>query len=245
AVADLAKVSGIDVIDVSALARTAAVPHNDDVAQNDYLNAVVLAETTLSPRGLLAEVHKIEDAHGRVRVERWGDRTLDIDIITYGDVNSSEPELILPHPRTSRRAFVLVPWAQVDPQARIPGDDGGAVAELAEAAPDRSGVRWLPLDWLEEGQEETDVAPQAAAPGPAEPAPAPDQPDELPEDAPAPAAPASGTPAPAAPRPTSPFEGPGVAEWLDAKPAEEPDYRDAQPSVPVPPPAADSGAPSH
>src|SRR5699024_12197145 len=73
AITDLDEAPGIEVTDVSALARTAAVTHGDAVAQSDYLNAVVLAETTLSPRELLDAVHKIEDAHGRVRVERWGD----------------------------------------------------------------------------------------------------------------------------------------------------------------------------
>lgn len=244
AVEDLTKASDIQVTDVSALARTAAVPHNDDVAQNDYLNAVVLAETTLSPRGLLAEVHKIEDAHGRVRVERWGDRTLDIDIITYGDVSSSEPDLTLPHPRASQRAFVLVPWAQVDPQAHILGADGGVVAELADSAPDRSGVRWLALDWLEEGHQKTDIAPQAPAPKCQDAAPEEDEPEPPRDEEPGNEEPGEGDAPEAAPRPTSPFESPGVAEWLDAKPVGEPDYADAQPAVPVPPPAADADEPS-
>src|SRR5699024_3930506 len=172
AITDLDEAPGIEVTDVSALARTAAVTHGDAVAQSDYLNAVVLAETTLSPRELLDAVHKIEDAHGRVRVERWGDRTLDIDLITFGDVLSNEPELTLPHPRAANRAFVLVPWAQVEPEAVLPGEDGGQVAELAEAAPDRPGVRWLALHWLDEREEPAAATPRV--PGPKQPLPAPE-----------------------------------------------------------------------
>src|SRR5690625_2281998 len=169
AITDLDEAPGIEVTDVSALARTAAVTHGDAVAQSDYLNAVVLAETTLSPRELLDAVHKIEDAHGRVRVERWGDRTLDIDLITFGDVLSNEPELTLPHPRAANRAFVLVPWAQVEPDAVLPGEDGGQVAELAEAAPDRPGVRWLALVWPAGREEPAAATPRV--PGPKQPRP--------------------------------------------------------------------------
>ena len=88
----------------------------------------------------------MEDDAGRVRTEPQGPRTLDVDVITYEGVTSDDPELVLPHPRAAQRAFVLVPWAQADPFAEIGNQ---YVASLAETAPDRDGVRWLALDWLE------------------------------------------------------------------------------------------------
>lgn len=144
AVSDLAGTRGIEVTDVSPLARTAAVGPE----QPDYLNAVVLARTTLSPRDLLRATQAIEHAHGRERAERWGPRTLDVDIVVYGSVLAVTDDLELPHPRAHERAFVLEPWSQVDPEAILPGLGGGPVAQLAATAPDRGGVRWLALDWL-------------------------------------------------------------------------------------------------
>lgn len=144
AVSDLAGTRGIEVTDVSPLARTAAVGPE----QPDYLNAVVLARTTLSPRELLRATQAVEQAHGRERAERWGPRTLDVDIVVYGSVLAVTDDLELPHPRAHERAFVLEPWSQVDPHAVLPGLGGGPVATLAATAPDRGGVRWLALDWL-------------------------------------------------------------------------------------------------
>lgn len=163
-VADLRTTSGLAVQDVSPLARTAPVLAEGAAEQADFLNAVVLATTTLSPMDLLATLQDVEDAYGRRRTVRWGERTLDLDIILYGSITSQAEELTLPHPRASERAFVLVPWAQTDPDAFLPGLGGGPVATLAETAPDRSGVRWLALDWLDER------ARPAADPGPAAPA---------------------------------------------------------------------------
>ena len=74
-----------------------------------------------APRTLLAAVNRIEADHGRERVEHWGDRTLDIDIITFGDLVSDDPALTLPHPRAAERDFVLVPWLQLAPDALLPG----------------------------------------------------------------------------------------------------------------------------
>ncbi|WP_136518433.1 2-amino-4-hydroxy-6-hydroxymethyldihydropteridine diphosphokinase [Cellulomonas telluris] len=161
AVADLAGVAGLEVLAVSPLARTASVGGPE---QPDYLNAVVVARTTLAPRALLREVHAIEQRHGRERLEHWGPRTLDIDIVVHGTTLAVTDDLELPHPRAHERAFVLEPWAQVDPEAVLPGLGGGPVAQLAATAPDRDGVRWMALDWL--------TAPVPAAspePAPAEP----------------------------------------------------------------------------
>ncbi len=145
AVGDLDRTPGIDVLDVSPLARTAAVGGPE---QPDFLNAVVLVRTLLSPRDLLHAVQAVEHAHGRERLEHWGPRTLDVDVIVYGSVLAVTDDLELPHPRAHERAFVLQPWAQVDPDAVLPGLGGGPVAALAATAPDREGVRWLALDWL-------------------------------------------------------------------------------------------------
>lgn len=94
-----------------------------------YVNAVALVTTRLAPQILLGMLHAIEDEHGRERRERWGDRTLDLDLIAYGDVVSDEPTLQLPHPRAAERLFVLDPWLDLDADAELIGH--GRVAELA------------------------------------------------------------------------------------------------------------------
>lgn len=99
-----------------------------DESKPAYLNSVALVTTTLAPSMLLAHMHGIEREHGRERVERWGDRTLDLDLIAYGDVRSDDPRLTLPHPRAGERDFVLAPWLDLDPEAELPGV--GKVAEI-------------------------------------------------------------------------------------------------------------------
>ncbi|GHJ97044.1 MULTISPECIES: 2-amino-4-hydroxy-6-hydroxymethyldihydropteridine diphosphokinase [Streptomyces] len=106
-------------------------------SQPSYLNAVALVKTTLPPSSLLERAQAVEEAFLRVRDERWGARTLDVDIITYADVVSDDPVLTLPHPRAHQRAFVLAPWHDADPEAQLPGH--GPVAALL-AAVDRAGV---------------------------------------------------------------------------------------------------------
>ncbi|MFI8824578.1 2-amino-4-hydroxy-6-hydroxymethyldihydropteridine diphosphokinase [Streptomyces sp. NPDC053431] len=103
----------------------------DPGSQPSYLNAVLLAKTTLPPSSLLERAHAVEEAFLRVREERWGARTIDVDIITYADVVSDDPVLTLPHPRAHQRAFVLAPWHDVDPEAQLPGH--GPVAALLAA----------------------------------------------------------------------------------------------------------------
>ena len=93
-----------------------------------YVNAVALVTTRLAPEILLGMLHAIEDENGRERRERWGDRTLDLDLIAYADVVSDEPRLQLPHPRAAERLFVLEPWLDVDPDAQLPGS--GRVSDL-------------------------------------------------------------------------------------------------------------------
>ena len=98
-----------------------------------YLNTVALIDTRLAPTLLLGYLHAIEGRHGRERRERWGSRTLDLDLIAYGDVRSDDPALVLPHPRAAERDFVLDPWLSIDPDAVLPGV--GKVFDLRAALP--------------------------------------------------------------------------------------------------------------
>ncbi|MFC7814434.1 MULTISPECIES: 2-amino-4-hydroxy-6-hydroxymethyldihydropteridine diphosphokinase [unclassified Streptomyces] len=109
----------------------------DPDSQPSYFNAVVILKTTLPPSSLLERAHAVEEAFHRVRDERWGPRTLDVDIVAYADVVSDDPQLTLPHPRAHERAFVLAPWHDVDPEAQLPGH--GAVADLLDTVT-REGV---------------------------------------------------------------------------------------------------------
>jgi 2-amino-4-hydroxy-6-hydroxymethyldihydropteridine diphosphokinase len=106
-------------------------PNGGIPEQDDYLNAVVVADTRLAPETLLERVLNIENSMRRVREVRWGPRTLDIDIVLFGNVTSDDPKLTLPHPRAHERAFVLVPWADIEPDVLLPGH--GRVADLAAA----------------------------------------------------------------------------------------------------------------
>ncbi|MFJ2743513.1 2-amino-4-hydroxy-6-hydroxymethyldihydropteridine diphosphokinase [Streptomyces sp. NPDC087440] len=103
----------------------------DPGSQPSYFNAVALVKTTLPPASLLERGQAIEEAFDRVREERWGPRTIDIDILSYAGVVSDDPVLTLPHPRAHERGFVLAPWHDVDPEAQVPGR--GTVAELLAA----------------------------------------------------------------------------------------------------------------
>ena len=137
AVLELAETFGIELIAVSPTVETIALrPAGPDAQAPRYLNAVVLVRTFLSPEALLAVLHDVEAAHGRERTEHWGDRTLDLDIVSYGDLEQQTDDLTIPHPRAHERDFVLRPWLAVDPDAVLPGH--GSVAELLarlDAAP--------------------------------------------------------------------------------------------------------------
>ena len=100
-----------------------------------YLSAAVVLETTLEPRQLLALARELEDAAGRVRRERWGPRTLDVDVLLCDDRVIREPGLEVPHPRLPERRFVLAPLAEVAPDWRVPGP-GRTVEELLADLPD-------------------------------------------------------------------------------------------------------------
>jgi dihydroneopterin aldolase/2-amino-4-hydroxy-6-hydroxymethyldihydropteridine diphosphokinase len=157
AVRQLADVDGLRITAVSELFETDPVGGPEQPA---YLNAVVLARTRLAAYALLTELHGIEADHGRVRETRWGARSLDCDLIQYGDPGSgsdlvsNDPELMLPHPRAHERAFVLVPWSAVDAQAELRvGEAVVPVSELlaraegtddGETAGIRPGPDWSP-----------------------------------------------------------------------------------------------------
>ncbi|SMF85377.1 2-amino-4-hydroxy-6-hydroxymethyldihydropteridine diphosphokinase [Streptomyces sp. Amel2xC10] len=106
-------------------------------SQPSYFNAVVVLKTTLPPSSLLERAHAVEEAFHRVREERWGARTLDVDIVAYADVVDGDPQLTLPHPRAHERAFVLAPWLDIEPEAKLPGR--GPVATLLDTIT-REGV---------------------------------------------------------------------------------------------------------
>jgi 2-amino-4-hydroxy-6-hydroxymethyldihydropteridine diphosphokinase len=108
--------AGITIASVSAVYQTAPVGGPE---QDDFLNAVVLIDTDLEPHALLSVCQQIEAAHERVREVRWGPRTLDVDIIHVDGVRLDDPDLTLPHPRAHERAFVCIPWLEVDPAASL------------------------------------------------------------------------------------------------------------------------------
>ena len=135
AVADLVDRPEVRLHNVSPVVTTKAV--GGPAGQPDFLNMVIAVDTTLEAMDLLAHCQAVELAHHRIREERWGARTLDIDIISYGSVSSEDPVLTLPHPRAAARAFVMYPWSLMDPQATLAG---ASVAELAAAAKDMPGI---------------------------------------------------------------------------------------------------------
>jgi len=100
-----------------------------DSSKPSFLNCVAEIETPLSPEQLLRELQSIEIELGRKRKERWGDRNIDIDIITYGDSQLETEDLVIPHPEAKNRAFVIVPWYLMNQKATLPGV--GRIKKLA------------------------------------------------------------------------------------------------------------------
>ncbi|HEX2902394.1 MAG TPA: 2-amino-4-hydroxy-6-hydroxymethyldihydropteridine diphosphokinase [Jatrophihabitans sp.] len=104
------------------------------VEQDPFLNAILIVQDAgATPGDWLERAQQCEQAAGRVRVQRWGPRTLDVDVITVDEVRSDDPVLTLPHPRAADRAFVLVPWWAADPEATLPGF--GSVLHLIRQLP--------------------------------------------------------------------------------------------------------------
>ncbi|CAM4039266.1 2-amino-4-hydroxy-6-hydroxymethyldihydropteridinediphosphokinase [Kibdelosporangium persicum] len=129
-------VDGLPALAVSAVYETAPWGVTD---QDDFLNAIVIASHEgFGEWDWLRRAHELENAAGRVRDVRWGPRSLDVDVITVTGVTSIDPRLELPHPRAHERAFVLVPWLDVQPDAELPGH--GRIADLVARLADE-GVR--------------------------------------------------------------------------------------------------------
>ncbi|WP_370616507.1 2-amino-4-hydroxy-6-hydroxymethyldihydropteridine diphosphokinase [Mumia sp. Pv 4-285] len=135
AVAALADTPEVTVVTVSSVYET--VPVGAPAGSRDFLNAAVLIDTTLTVHTLLDRCLAIEDAFGRERGEPNAPRTLDVDLIVVGDRIASDERLTLPHPRAHERAFVLIPWLELDLEGEIPGK--GFVVDLAQSV-DTSGV---------------------------------------------------------------------------------------------------------
>jgi 2-amino-4-hydroxy-6-hydroxymethyldihydropteridine pyrophosphokinase len=139
---------GLEAIDVrrSSLYRTSPVGGPE---QPDFVNAVLVLESEMEPAAALEVLQGIEQRAGRVRDVRWGPRTLDLDIVAVEDaadhVVSEDPFLTLPHPRARERAFVLIPWHEIEPEASLPGN--GSIAALIEAGFDDQDIEVL----VEEG----------------------------------------------------------------------------------------------
>lgn len=120
----------LELIAISSIIKTAPV---GGPSQPDYLNAVCIAESELSASELLGLLQGIEKSLGRVREERWGPRTIDLDLIQYGTILSAADELTLPHPRAHERRFVLEPWFEIEPDAILLTH--GKISELLAQLP--------------------------------------------------------------------------------------------------------------
>ena len=144
----LSYMEGFQIEDVSPIMRTKPVLDPGQAPQPDYWNAVVIGSAIASPDELFAQTSRIERELGRERHERWGARTVDIDIIQIEGLASSDPVLTLPHPRAKERAFVLAPWLLCEPDAILEGV--GRVSDLLANTPDREGIIDAVDDWLED-----------------------------------------------------------------------------------------------
>jgi 2-amino-4-hydroxy-6-hydroxymethyldihydropteridine diphosphokinase len=134
AVDGLSTTEGIRVVAVSPVYETDPVGGPE---QSEFLNAVVAVDTVLSPHELLAVAQRLEQEAHRVRVVRWGPRTLDVDVLAVGELRVDTPDLVVPHPRIGDRAFVLVPLADLDPECADRFDPGG----IRRTGADRASVR--------------------------------------------------------------------------------------------------------
>ena len=144
----LSYMEGFQIEDVSPIMRTKPVLAPGQAPQPDYWNAVVVGSAIATPDELFAQTSRIERELGRERHERWGARTVDIDIIQIEGLASADPVLTLPHPRARERAFVLAPWLLCEPDAILEGV--GRVSDLLADTPDREGIIDAVDDWLED-----------------------------------------------------------------------------------------------
>lgn len=130
AVSHLKQLPDSTLIGISCLYQSTPVGPQD---QPDYLNAVAALDTELEPLPLLDALQAIETKHGRVRKEHWGARTLDLDILLFGDQTINHTRLIIPHPYLTQRSFVLIPLADINPDLKLP--DGQWLVDLVKLCP--------------------------------------------------------------------------------------------------------------
>ena len=135
------------IVRLTAVSRVYRTPPWGEPHQPDFFNAVAAGETGLDPLSLLDALLAVEARLARKRVRRWGPRTADLDLLSYGDLEMGSDRLMLPHPRLHERAFVLVPWAEIAPGYHVPGL-GKTVSELL-AAVDRTGIEPAALELKE------------------------------------------------------------------------------------------------
>lgn len=132
----IATTKDVYLTDISPIVESKALTlAGVDSSKPKFLNCVAEIETSLKPEELLRQMQAIEIELGRKRKERWGDRNIDIDIITYGNTNFRSPELVIPHPETKNRSFVIVPWYLMNQNATLPGV--GRIEKLAEVFVDQ------------------------------------------------------------------------------------------------------------
>jgi len=121
---------GIELLQISPIVESKALTlAGVDSTKPKFLNCVAEIETSLKPEQLLKALQTIEKRLGRKKLERWGDRNIDIDILTYGSISFRSADLVIPHPEIANRAFVIVPWYLMDQKAELPGY--GSIAKLA------------------------------------------------------------------------------------------------------------------
>lgn len=135
AIKDMKAMVDTELVACSSLYKSPPMGPQD---QPDYINAVIELDTTLTPHSLLDELQKIEQQHGRVRKRHWGERTLDLDILVYGEQVLDDDRLTVPHPGIAERAFVIYPLAELDNSLVVPGL--GTVSQLVETCP-RDGLQ--------------------------------------------------------------------------------------------------------
>lgn len=140
AFSELAEIPATRLLKRSAIYRSRAIGPSD---QPDYINAVALLQTELAPLGLLDALQAIEQAHNRIRIEHWGPRTLDLDILLLDNLVVANDRLKVPHPFLAQRSFVLYPLADIEPELKLP--DGTPLSALIAKCP-RDGIERFELE---------------------------------------------------------------------------------------------------
>lgn len=134
--------AALALLDTTSIVATSSWYRSESLnpGQPDYLNGVACVQTALEPAALLSALQAIETAHGRQRLERWGPRTLDLDLLLYEGLVLDTPFLTLPHPQLTKRSFVVVPLLEIRPDLALP--DGRRLSDIAGALDSRGLARW-------------------------------------------------------------------------------------------------------